>query len=49
MFQKEKDVLLAAFQMELAEMGIRDVMEIVDQLEKRLQEQVRLTYVWQKL
>nr|XP_034985617.1 A-kinase anchor protein 9 isoform X11 [Zootoca vivipara] len=38
-FQKEKDVLLAAFQMELAEMGIRDVMEIVDQLEKRLQEQ----------
>uniref|UniRef100_A0A670JK07 A-kinase anchoring protein 9 n=1 Tax=Podarcis muralis TaxID=64176 RepID=A0A670JK07_PODMU len=44
LFQKEKDVLLAAFQMELAEMGIRDVMEIVDQLEKRLQEQVRLTY-----
>uniref|UniRef100_A0A670JNB2 A-kinase anchoring protein 9 n=1 Tax=Podarcis muralis TaxID=64176 RepID=A0A670JNB2_PODMU len=39
LFQKEKDVLLAAFQMELAEMGIRDVMEIVDQLEKRLQEQ----------
>ncbi|XP_077793058.1 A-kinase anchor protein 9 isoform X14 [Podarcis muralis] len=38
-FQKEKDVLLAAFQMELAEMGIRDVMEIMDQLEKRLQEQ----------
>ncbi|XP_033022010.1 A-kinase anchor protein 9 isoform X10 [Lacerta agilis] len=38
-FQKEKDVLLAAFEMELAEMGIRDVMEIVDQLEKRLQEQ----------
>ncbi|XP_061443901.1 A-kinase anchor protein 9 isoform X4 [Rhineura floridana] len=38
-FQKEKDVLLAVFQTELAEAGIRDVVALVNQLEKRLQEQ----------
>ncbi|XP_053121298.1 A-kinase anchor protein 9 isoform X3 [Hemicordylus capensis] len=38
-FQKEKDVLLAAFQTELAGVGIRDAMTLIDQLEKRLQEQ----------
>ncbi|XP_066483932.1 A-kinase anchor protein 9 isoform X7 [Tiliqua scincoides] len=38
-FQREKDVLLAAFQTELAEAGARDLMVLTDQLEKRLQEQ----------
>ncbi|XP_060638257.2 A-kinase anchor protein 9 isoform X2 [Anolis sagrei] len=38
-FQKEKDVLLAAFQTELAEAGIKDVMTLMDHIEKRLQEQ----------
>uniref|UniRef100_A0A803U0W9 A-kinase anchoring protein 9 n=1 Tax=Anolis carolinensis TaxID=28377 RepID=A0A803U0W9_ANOCA len=38
-FQKEKDVLLAAFQTELAEGGIKDVMTLMDHIEKRLQEQ----------
>ncbi|XP_062982917.1 A-kinase anchor protein 9 isoform X3 [Elgaria multicarinata webbii] len=38
-FQKEKDVLLAAYQTELAEVGIRDVIALMTQLEKRLQEQ----------
>ncbi|XP_054847856.1 A-kinase anchor protein 9 isoform X2 [Eublepharis macularius] len=38
-FQREKDVLLAAFQTELAEGGTRDVPALMGQLEKRLQEQ----------
>ncbi|XP_077159951.1 A-kinase anchor protein 9 isoform X3 [Paroedura picta] len=38
-FQREKDVLLAVFQTELAEGGTRDVMTLIGQLEKRLQEQ----------
>ncbi|KAJ6666661.1 hypothetical protein lerEdw1_020385 [Lerista edwardsae] len=38
-FQREKDVLLAAFQTELAEAGAKDLMVLTDQLEKRLQEQ----------
>nr|XP_056713068.1 A-kinase anchor protein 9 [Euleptes europaea] len=38
-FQREKDVLLAAFQTELAEGGTRDVMALIGQLEKRLLEQ----------
>ncbi|KAM6449906.1 A-kinase anchor protein 9 isoform 3-T3 [Liasis olivaceus] len=39
-FQKEKDVLLAAFQTELAEVGVQDAVGLIDQLERRLQEQV---------
>uniref|UniRef100_A0A8D2Q7L3 A-kinase anchoring protein 9 n=1 Tax=Varanus komodoensis TaxID=61221 RepID=A0A8D2Q7L3_VARKO len=38
-FQKEKDVLLAAYQTELAEAGVRDVMMLINQVEKKLQEQ----------
>ncbi|XP_060104467.1 A-kinase anchor protein 9 isoform X2 [Heteronotia binoei] len=38
-FQREKDVLLAVFQTELTEGGTRDVMELIGQLERRLQEQ----------
>ncbi|XP_042327418.1 A-kinase anchor protein 9-like isoform X5 [Sceloporus undulatus] len=38
-FQKEKDVLLAAFQTELAEAGIKDVTILLGHMEKRLQEQ----------
>ncbi|XP_048366813.1 A-kinase anchor protein 9 isoform X6 [Sphaerodactylus townsendi] len=38
-FQREKDILLAAFQTELAEGGTRDVTGLTGQLEKRLQEQ----------
>ncbi|XP_015264123.1 PREDICTED: A-kinase anchor protein 9 isoform X3 [Gekko japonicus] len=38
-FQREKDVLLAVFQTELAEGGTRDVVALIGQLEKRLQEQ----------
>ncbi|XP_063159680.1 A-kinase anchor protein 9 isoform X2 [Candoia aspera] len=39
-FQKEKDILLAAFQTELTEVGIQDAVGLIDQLERRLQEQV---------
>uniref|UniRef100_A0ABM5GNN4 A-kinase anchor protein 9 isoform X4 n=1 Tax=Pogona vitticeps TaxID=103695 RepID=A0ABM5GNN4_9SAUR len=38
-FQNEKDVLLAAFQTEMFEAGVRDVMGLIEHLEKRLQEQ----------
>uniref|UniRef100_A0A8D0G315 Pericentrin/AKAP-450 centrosomal targeting domain-containing protein n=1 Tax=Sphenodon punctatus TaxID=8508 RepID=A0A8D0G315_SPHPU len=38
-FLREQDVLLAAFQTELAELGTRDAMVLMGQLEHRLQEQ----------
>ncbi|ETE64629.1 A-kinase anchor protein 9, partial [Ophiophagus hannah] len=39
-FQKEKNILLAAFRTELAEVGVQDALGLIDQLERRLQEQV---------
>ncbi|XP_034258140.1 A-kinase anchor protein 9 isoform X2 [Pantherophis guttatus] len=39
-FQKEKDILLTAFRTELAEVGVQDTLGLIDQLERRLQEQV---------
>ncbi|XP_029139848.1 A-kinase anchor protein 9 [Protobothrops mucrosquamatus] len=39
-FQNEKDILLAAFQTELAEVGVQDAVGLIDQLERRLQEQM---------
>ncbi|XP_058035562.1 A-kinase anchor protein 9 isoform X4 [Ahaetulla prasina] len=39
-FQKEKDILLAAFRTELAEVGVQDALVLIDQMERRLQEQV---------
>ncbi|XP_070584247.1 A-kinase anchor protein 9 [Erythrolamprus reginae] len=39
-FQKEKDILLAAFRTELAEVGVQDALGLIDQLERRLQEQM---------
>ncbi|XP_032924178.1 A-kinase anchor protein 9 isoform X2 [Catharus ustulatus] len=39
LFVREQDVLLAAFQTELAEMGTRDAVILMNQLEHRLQEQ----------
>ncbi|NXM15470.1 AKAP9 protein, partial [Ploceus nigricollis] len=39
LFVKEQNVLLAAFQTELAEMGTRDAVMLMNQLEHRLQEQ----------
>ncbi|NXC50917.1 AKAP9 protein, partial [Penelope pileata] len=38
-FGREQNVLLAVFQTELAELGTRDAMMLMDQLEHRLQEQ----------
>uniref|UniRef100_A0A8C6YG75 A-kinase anchoring protein 9 n=1 Tax=Naja naja TaxID=35670 RepID=A0A8C6YG75_NAJNA len=38
-FQKEKNILLAAFRTELAEVGVQDALGLIDQLERRLQEQ----------
>ncbi|NWQ73361.1 AKAP9 protein, partial [Columbina picui] len=40
LFVREQNVLLAAFQTELAELGTRDAVMLVNQLEHRLQEQV---------
>ncbi|NWT49602.1 AKAP9 protein, partial [Erythrocercus mccallii] len=40
LFVREQNVLLAAFQTELAEMGTRDAVMLMNQLEHRLQEQV---------
>ncbi|XP_039213611.1 A-kinase anchor protein 9 isoform X10 [Crotalus tigris] len=39
-FQNEKDILLAAFRTELAEVGVQDAVGLIDQLERRLQEQM---------
>ncbi|NXJ91308.1 AKAP9 protein, partial [Corythaixoides concolor] len=39
LFVREQNVLLAAFQTELAELGMRDAVILVNQLEHRLQEQ----------
>uniref|UniRef100_A0A670ZJ63 A-kinase anchoring protein 9 n=1 Tax=Pseudonaja textilis TaxID=8673 RepID=A0A670ZJ63_PSETE len=39
-FQNEKNILLAAFRTELAEVGVQDALGLIDQLERRLQEQV---------
>ncbi|NXO36799.1 AKAP9 protein, partial [Locustella ochotensis] len=39
LFVREQNVLLAAFQTELAEMGTRDAVTLMNQLEHRLQEQ----------
>ncbi|NWY50745.1 AKAP9 protein, partial [Chionis minor] len=39
LFVREQNVLLAAFQTELAELGIRDAVTLMNQLEHRLQEQ----------
>ncbi|KAG6930542.1 A-kinase anchoring protein 9 [Chelydra serpentina] len=39
-FLREQDVLLAAFQTELAELGTKDAIVLMNQLEHRLQEQV---------
>uniref|UniRef100_A0A8C8VNJ0 A-kinase anchoring protein 9 n=1 Tax=Pelusios castaneus TaxID=367368 RepID=A0A8C8VNJ0_9SAUR len=39
-FLREQDVLLAAFQTELAELGTKDAMVLMNKLEHRLQEQV---------
>ncbi|NWQ87995.1 AKAP9 protein, partial [Burhinus bistriatus] len=39
LFVREQDVLLAAFQTELAELGVRDAVTLMNQLERRLQEQ----------
>ncbi|XP_015473229.1 A-kinase anchor protein 9 isoform X6 [Parus major] len=39
LFVREQNVLLAAFQTELAEMGTRDAVMLMNQLERRLQEQ----------
>ncbi|NWV16977.1 AKAP9 protein, partial [Origma solitaria] len=39
LFVREQNVLLAAFQTELAEMGTRDALVLMNQLEHRLQEQ----------
>nr|XP_021407330.1 A-kinase anchor protein 9 isoform X4 [Lonchura striata domestica] len=39
LFEREQNVLLAAFQTELAEMGTRDAVMLMNQLEHRLQEQ----------
>ncbi|NXX91785.1 AKAP9 protein, partial [Centropus bengalensis] len=39
LFVREQNVLLAAFQSELAELGTRDAVILMDQLEHRLQEQ----------
>ncbi|NXC85829.1 AKAP9 protein, partial [Cercotrichas coryphoeus] len=39
LFVREQNVLLAAFQTELAEMGTRDAVMLMNQLEQRLQEQ----------
>ncbi|XP_068260550.1 A-kinase anchor protein 9 isoform X3 [Nyctibius grandis] len=39
LFMKEQNVLLAAFQTELAELGTRDAVILMNQLEHRLQEQ----------
>ncbi|XP_071661243.1 A-kinase anchor protein 9 isoform X5 [Patagioenas fasciata] len=40
LFVREQNVLLAAFQTELAELGTRDAVMLINQLEHRLQEQV---------
>lgn len=37
---REQNVLVAAFQTELAELGTRDAVMLINQLEHRLQEQV---------
>ncbi|XP_014795729.1 PREDICTED: A-kinase anchor protein 9 isoform X3 [Calidris pugnax] len=39
LFVREQNVLLAAFQTELAELGVRDAVTLMNQLEHRLQEQ----------
>ncbi|NXW31239.1 AKAP9 protein, partial [Phaetusa simplex] len=39
LFAREQNVLLAAFQTELAELGMRDAVTLMNQLEHRLQEQ----------
>uniref|UniRef100_A0A8C3I9S1 A-kinase anchoring protein 9 n=1 Tax=Chrysemys picta bellii TaxID=8478 RepID=A0A8C3I9S1_CHRPI len=39
-FLREQDVLLAAFQTELAELGTKDAIVLMNQLEHRLQEQI---------
>ncbi|KAM3822321.1 A-kinase anchor protein 9 isoform 3-T3 [Vipera latastei] len=39
-FQNEKDILLAAFRTELAEVCVQDAVGLIDQLERRLQEQM---------
>lgn len=43
---REQNVLLAAFQTELAEMGTRDAVILMNQLERRLQEQVIQTVLY---
>ncbi|NXM63537.1 AKAP9 protein, partial [Illadopsis cleaveri] len=42
LFVREQNVLLAAFQTELAEMGTRDAVMLMNQLEHRLQEQAAI-------
>ncbi|XP_071285079.1 A-kinase anchor protein 9 isoform X2 [Agelaius tricolor] len=42
LFVREQNVLLAAFQTELAEMGTRDAVMLMNQLEHRLQEQATI-------